>query len=91
MGVPAATIPEQLPTAARFRAGKPSRKKTKSFGKPSQNWRRDREVYYRSLSGSLEANELFERLEDLLRRTHRNQPKYQPSKYVYRGSTSVLT
>ena len=44
---------------------------------------RDREAYYEGLSESLDENHLFERLSGLLRQTHSNQPRYQPSKYVY--------
>jgi endonuclease G, mitochondrial len=44
---------------------------------------RDREAYYEGLSESLDENHLFERLSELLRQTHSNQPRYQPSKYVY--------
>ena len=44
---------------------------------------RDREDYYEGLAESWDENDLFVRLSGLLRQTHANQPRYQPSKYVY--------
>ena len=48
-----------------------------------QKDRRDCAAYYEGLSESLDENDLFERLSELLRQTHANQPRYQPSKDVY--------
>ncbi len=45
--------------------------------------REDREAYYGSLPDSVEEAGLFERLSNLLQRTHANRPKYQPAKHLY--------
>ena len=52
---------------------------------------RDREAYYEGLSESLDENHLFERLSGLLRQTHSNQPRYQPSSMFTLGSTCTPT
>lgn len=43
--------------------------------------RRDRDPYYGNVPESLDEGEFFEWLSGLLRRTHANQPRYEPSKH----------
>lgn len=45
--------------------------------------REDREAYYEDLESADDPEGLFERLSELLRRTHVNQLRYKPSKHVY--------
>jgi endonuclease G, mitochondrial len=45
--------------------------------------RRERDAYYGDVPESSDEAEFFGWLSDLLRRTHANQPRYEPSKHVY--------
>lgn len=45
--------------------------------------RQDRDSYYGDMPGPLDECEFFRWLSDLLRRTHADQPRYEPSKHVY--------
>jgi endonuclease I len=43
----------------------------------------DRDAYYKGLPGTLSAAKLYDTLGDLLRKTHKNKPKYKPATNVY--------
>lgn len=43
----------------------------------------DRDAYYKGLPGTLSPAKLYDALGDLLRKTHKNKPKYKPATNVY--------
>lgn len=58
------------------------RARTKKYYDANQD-RADRDEYYRDVPRDLDPDAFYERLSELVKDTHANQPKYKPSKRVY--------